>query len=179
MSYRVALITGFALGLGSVSARGHDICVICTGPDATYSCVVEDGAAQPSPGARLACITTLARQGGHETCRVRTAGQTGACNGDQRRVDLTSPPLAAPPGAPLPGSDTPALVGPVAPPGAPANSPPRVDAEPGQPQNPKTVEELARQMGRKSGQQIENAGASIGEAAKKTWGCVASFFKSC
>jgi hypothetical protein len=47
------------------------------------------------------------------------------------------------------------------------------------PPAPKTVEELARQVTKSSGEQVKSAGSSIGEAARKTWGCISSFFKSC
>jgi hypothetical protein len=41
------------------------------------------------------------------------------------------------------------------------------------------VQDLARQMAKSTGEQVEKAGSAISGAARKTWGCVSSFFKAC
>ena len=46
-------------------------------------------------------------------------------------------------------------------------------------EGPATVQDLARQITKSTGEQVEKAGSAISGAARKTWGCVSSFFKAC
>lgn len=152
------LLVPFAVEAGGAEAR--EICVACTGPQSSYRCVIEDGSGPAPPAARLACITTLAREGGHETCSVRSASTAAGCDGPERRVALPETSTA--------GQPTPVIAPPDIKPVEPAVKAP-----------PKTVEELARQVTKSSGDQLKSTGSTLGEAARKTWGCVSSFFKSC
>jgi hypothetical protein len=182
----------------AVSARAQEYCVTCSAPDATYRCVVSgDSSAAHSSRAQLLCITELAQSGHHASCSAGRNPSTG-CPGELRTVafppgtDLRAPPLAetppaaAPPGmgayAPPPVPATPGSPpqpAPGAPPGV-TEAPPPADAE------PKTVEELAKKTVESTGQGLKKAGDvvtdtgnAIGNAAKKTWKCVASLFGDC
>lgn len=63
----LALLTLAAAG----PARSGEYCVSCSGPEAHYRCTLEGGAmAGADPGARLLCITTLAKDGGHASCSI-------------------------------------------------------------------------------------------------------------
>lgn len=50
-------------------AHSGEYCVSCSGPEAQYRCAVE-GQAAADPGARLLCITSLAKSGGHQSCTI-------------------------------------------------------------------------------------------------------------
>jgi hypothetical protein len=150
---RAPLVSGLAMALGIATAAAQEHCVRCTGPEATYRCVPDD-AALPPPSAKLLCITTLALDGGHATCAIQGT-RAGACTGPERLVSAAA--LAPSGNLPYPAA-----------PSRPAPS--------GEPQ---TVEELTRQMARATGEQMEKAGDAVGSAARKTWGCIASLFKSC
>ena len=143
-------------------ALSRQVCVVCTGPEASYRCVVEGGTGSVTPAARLACITTLAREGSHETCGVKGSQSASLpCEGPERKVSVPDAAIA-PVQAPL---------------AVPSETRPADKVTP--PPAPKTVEELARQVTKSSGEQVKSAGSTIGEAARKTWGCISSFFKSC
>ncbi|MFM9940621.1 MAG: hypothetical protein ACKVP7_14150 [Hyphomicrobiaceae bacterium] len=150
-----------AVWTGTVAAQ--EICVVCTGPEAAYRCRVEDSAGRASSAARLACITTLAREGQHETCGVKSAQTAGPCVGAERRVSL---PVTVP--DPLPAA-----------PGMARADEVKVAQPPSTDKPPETVEALAKQVTKSSGEQIKKTGDSIGAAAAKTWGCLTSFFKGC
>jgi hypothetical protein len=181
-----AIICGFFVAtVCTVRAAAGEVCVVCSGPDATYRCSVDQASniERYRGGERvlqLMCISELARTGGHTKCRVNRDA-SGVCVGEARTIGLTDLEAAlaqgrsAPPGA-VEGHETAAPV-------------------PGDP--PKTVEELARRTTQASSEQLrkagevvtgsassaatglEKAGDAISGAVKKTWHCITSLFKQC
>jgi hypothetical protein len=189
-SARLALIAS----LGAVAAlpvTAESYCVACYSPDAVYRCVVVDAPANaaPDPRNQVQCIKQLAKAGGHARCSVERFTSIG-CNGPER---IISPSTGALPVAPLPKAAAP-LQDP---------TPPAAGSEGVAPdgtavaQPPKTVEELAKSTvestkkgldgmtgtvkstSEKAGEQIQGVGGSIGQAAKKSWNCLSSFFSDC
>jgi hypothetical protein len=176
-------------------ATAGEYCVACNGPAATYRCEIDAAAgrdpATTDPRQQLLCITELAKAGGHASCSVER-GDTGTCPGPLRTIAAPhEEPDATPLPTPAPRAQT---VQPTAP--APAAT------------GPRTVEELARQTtetskqglkqagdavvdtaqqagtavtdtAKTAGSVLGKAGLAVGDAAKKTWGCLASLFKNC
>lgn len=65
----VAGLASFSAASRSADAGQH--CVICNGPSATYLCEAQNGPGLLSAnGGQLACITELAKRGGHDSCSV-------------------------------------------------------------------------------------------------------------
>ena len=181
-------VWGFvAASVCAARAVAADVCVVCSAPDATYRCTVEQAGSieRYRNGDRVLqfmCISELARAGGHTKCRV-SRDPSGFCAGEARTIGL---------------SDLEAALA-----NTRANSPPDAENGPGaapgpvQGGPPKTVEELARRTTEASSQQLkkagevvtdsassaaarlEKAGDAIGGAVKNTWRCVTSFFKEC
>lgn len=181
--------------VGPATAEGY--CVACFSPDAVYRCIVagRPESAPPDPAAQIRCIKELAAEGKHARCSVERFSAAG-CNGPEKII--TAAPLASPP--PAPANTTPAS-GPNSKAAQPAPSDAGADpaAAPDEPGDkpPRTVEELAKSTADKTkkslesvgdtvkkstetaGDQIEGAGSAIGNAAKKTWNCLSSFFDDC
>ncbi len=153
------------------AAAADEVCVSCSGPPAVYRCTVDEAGKvesyrQAKRVLQLICITELAREGGHEQCRVRRSGAEG-CIGLDRTVSLVTSldALAA-------RAETEAVEG--------AVDEPEITVDPPEkPGPPKTVEELARRTASASKKQLEKTGDSVGNAMKKGWGCLASLFKDC
>ena len=205
MLRRLIPLAAALLTLASTEAAvAQEYCVTCTGPDATYRCLIGNeatGAARSSRGQFL-CITELAKAGGHASCSA-ARGQATPCPGETRTVMFTlgdpeaspletgtpqpmpasPPPSAAAPPAPAmaPGTSQPLAPVAVPPEPQPAQGPPQqtVDAPDGsepQPQhNPNAVEKLADQTGKA----VSDTGKAVGHAVKKSWDCVTSFFGDC
>jgi hypothetical protein len=180
--------------LGSVAALpvvAESYCVACYSPDAVYRCVVADAPANaaPDPRNQVQCIKQLAKSGGHARCSVERFTAVG-CSGPERIISPSTSalPVAPPPKAAAPLQDTtPSAAGSenAAPDGTAVAQP------------PKTVEELAKSTvettkkglddvtgtvkstTEKAGEQIGGVGGSIGNAAKKSWNCLSSFFSDC
>jgi hypothetical protein len=166
------------------SAGAEEYCVTCTEPDTKYRCIVTgaapDGHAQRG---QLLCITEIAKVGEHASCSVG-AVNAGPCPGNLRTVTVTAEtplPPAAPVEAAAP-AEPPAETA-TAPSPGPAPAPPAEEP-------PKTVEELAKKTVQSSGEGIkqagkavtdtaQSAGNAVGNAMKKTWNCVSSFFGDC
>jgi hypothetical protein len=159
-----------ALVCAAGGAAAQEYCVACTGPDALYRCVIEGarpGGAQPL---QVLCLTAMAKEGGHATCSIKR-GTVFQCDGKVKRVpfsdDAQSPPngVAATAKAKLPGEAA-----------APA----------GTQREPQTVVELAKRAGEATGEQMKKAQEDMktsvkttGNAAKKAWDCLISFFTRC
>lgn len=76
------------------SADPVEFCVTCSGPTAQYRCALPPGSGKtPPPGFQLHCISTLAREGGHESCTINRATQ-GACAGALKIMDVPTVPSA-------------------------------------------------------------------------------------
>lgn len=178
----------------SAGAAAQEYCVTCTGPDASYRCLI-GGEAPPSARSsrgQFLCITELAKAGGHASCSA-ARGQATPCPGETRTVmfslvDPGASPLeaAAPPG-PQPGAP-PAVATPLAPgqelppvalppPGQPPatqDAPMETGTAPEAPK-PNMVEDLAN----KTGKAVSDTGKAVGGAVKKSWDCVTSLFGDC
>lgn len=177
-----AIAAGLALSMLALGgAHGGELCVTCAKPDVTYRCVFGDTVAAngDDPRAQVLCVTELAKFGGHETCAFDRRSAT-ACPGALRAVsppkEAALPPLKPPP------------IGPALTP-APNPEAPKVDT------GPRTVEELAKQTAQSielgkageavkgtakaAGEGIGKAGSAVGDAAQKSWRCLASFFSDC
>lgn len=187
---RGASIGLLAAGAGALptGASALEHCVVCAGPDAVYRCQIDTLATgRREAAAQLVCITTLAQEGGHQSCSVRRAA-TEVCPGPIKIVALPEGGASsegAEPATPSAGSG----------PGPAAALPPQPVDEQKPP--PQTVEALAKDAAtstgagiksagetvtdaaKAAGQQFEKAGGAISGAAKKTWGCISSLFSDC
>ncbi|MEL7049000.1 MAG: hypothetical protein AAFO75_08595, partial [Pseudomonadota bacterium] len=187
-----------------------EFCVTCSQPTATYLCKTDIGGSKfKDAGAKLFCISQLAKQFQHAKCAAKRAEHTTGCLG--KIVTLSSknllgaatgnPPPKAPgvnPAAPInqpPLEDDPAFVQrPAPPPGTPIEPPADIAQPQTQPKKPdavpKTVEELAKQATENSQENLKKAGETVvgavkdtgdavGTAAKKTWDCITSLLTDC
>jgi hypothetical protein len=166
-----AIVCGFVASVCTARALAAEVCVVCTGPDATYRCTAD----QASKIERLRggdralhymCITALAKAGGHTKCRVSRDG-SGFCAGEARTIGPAELEAALADGGAgaAPGGDEGHEAAP----------------KPAQPGPPRTVEELARRTTQTSspGAPLEKASEAIGGAMKKSWLCIASLFTQC
>jgi hypothetical protein len=178
-----ALLTG---------AAAQEFCVTCSGPDATYRCVIGGEATASARNSRgqFLCITELAKAGGHKSCSA-ARGQATPCPGETRTVVFTVgdpgaspleqlPPDGATGMAPLaPVQIAPPVPQPVSPPGTQQAQPqPPADtgsAPAGEQAKPNAVENFAN----KTGEAVNDTGKAVGNAVKKSWDCVASLFGNC
>jgi hypothetical protein len=175
---------GSTLLPGTVAAQEY--CVVCTQPQAVYRCVIADARPVDNQPLQLMCISTMAREGGHASCAAR-GGTVFECDGPIKRISVAAPPLKANDAAAATGaSQTIAKPGEQAPtkaddPAAGKGGDPtlakEIKAPPKHP--PQTVEQLAKQIAKSSGEQVEKAGRSIGSTARKAWTCVTSLFTTC
>ncbi len=81
--FRFARLFGIAslIGLATQPASAGQHCVTCSGPAASYLCEAQNGPGiLAANGGQLACITELAKRGGHDSCSIirRAAAK---CNG--------------------------------------------------------------------------------------------------
>jgi hypothetical protein len=170
---RLAVLALSLSAAASAAAGAGEYCVACTGPDALYRCTF-DGAA-PKAGAdsavQLLCISDIARSKGHATCAINRAA-AAPCAGLPYVVSAGGPPATAPAAVPM---------SPVAPPPAaplPAAASGNVALAP-KPQPPPRAAVPATEPPPAETSPVGAAGAAVGTAAKKTWECVASWFKNC
>jgi hypothetical protein len=179
-----------------------EYCVTCTGPDASYACSIDTGTAAGDDAAlKLYCITELAKSGPHASCAVDRA-KSAPCDGATRTLaapaglELHTGPTesAAPAGNETPQEATSEGAPPSgqSPPPAAAN-----ETSVSKPAAPDTVEDLvkdgtestkeglkatgeaASDAAKSAGGALEKAGSAIGDAAKKSWNCLTSFFGDC
>lgn len=196
----LSIVAALVAASAAASGAAADICVACTGPDASYACKV-DTAAMPSddPRLKLLCITELAKAGGHQSCTVSRA-VTAPCPGEVK--PLAAPGLdAPPPAAPAASTPAPANAGnvPAPPPAAaaPVESEDSVTTVPKSTPPPKTVQEAvengasgtgdalkktgegAANVAEQAGGAMQKAGKAVGDAAKSTWKCLSTLFSDC
>lgn len=175
-------------------AAAQEYCIACTKPDAVYRCVIDKAVPTGKP-LKWLCLGALARQGGHADCHVRK-GTVFDCDGPIRRIDAkaaaaaleTAPVATGPvPTAPaLPAANRPSPPSQQSGAARADNPAAQVPTEPAADKatkpasaSPRTVEEVARNMSKSSGETLGKAGDSIANTTRKAWGCVTSFFKSC
>lgn len=172
-SFAILMICVFA-----PSASAQEYCVACSGPDALYRCIIGGDATAAARGARgqFLCIKELAKSGQHASCRVDRSSR-GPCDGMPRTVmfpDVANIPDEAfvPPPDQVPlgeeAQDRPSDQEPL-----PDNA--LENAEPAPEGPPKTVVDMAKGTGKN----LKKVGDAVGNAAKKTWTCLSSFFSDC
>ena len=194
-------------GSGTTAQSAEVHCVVCSGPDATYRCRVQTpGLSNRRPALQYFCVSQIAKDKAHASCRVRRATDD-ACAGEERIYVMQAPPATGtPPAVMVPrrsvGTEPPAKALP--PQDQRAKTPPasRPKGE------PKTVGEMAKRSGRQikqAGRDVgrainksaktteravrkaaktvergaEKAGNAVSSAAKKSWRCVTSLFQNC
>jgi pyruvate/2-oxoglutarate dehydrogenase complex dihydrolipoamide acyltransferase (E2) component len=162
-----------AFGLAG-SADAQEYCVACTEPSAVYRCVI-DGA-RPGGGQplQMLCVTAMAREGRHATCSVKR-GTVFDCNGPVKHVPWSA--AEAPAAAPAQTSAAPQPERAAAPKQDP-DAPPKTMVELAKRANEKTAEQM-RQAGENVKDTVKSTGQAIGNATKKTWDCMISFFTRC
>jgi hypothetical protein len=173
--------------LVSVTAQATELCVKCTGPDASYACVVGD-TSNPTLDSvsKFYCITSLAKAGSHASCSI-DRNVTAPCPGERRELPIpaflndsddgdepakTPPPpqnrtnlqtheANAPPNsgaAAGPSADLPP--GPSPTPGTPPQSLPENETP------PKTVQEMVEKSAKSAGDGLSQTQKTAGSAAK-------------
>lgn len=106
-----AILAASSLGTQSRAAE-PEFCVSCAGPPAQYRCTFSgDASVTPKGGLQLYCITTLAREGGHESCAVDRQTAGGPCAGTPKVLAL---PAGAEPGGVAQENPAPAQPAPAA-----------------------------------------------------------------
>lgn len=157
----------FAVIVASPAAT-QEYCVACTAPDAFYRCAIDGAAPASNASYPMLCITTLAREGAHASCAVRSNVGVLDCNGPVKRVNANADGLAAPV-IPSAASKPAAAQNPDAPLG---------DA--------KTVAEMlqrAKQQNERAWEkttaQIQSNNAKVGGFFKQSWNCMTSLFLHC
>ncbi len=174
-SFAILMICVFA-----PNASAQEYCVTCTGPDALYRCIIGGDVAPAARNARgqLLCIKELAKSGQHASCSVdRTS--SGPCSGVPMTVMLPDGPNVPDEAFAPPFETIQAPVGEEAQ-GRPSDQEPPPEnaiesAEPAPEGPPKTVVDMAKGPGKN----LKKAGDAVGNAAKKTWTCLSSFFSDC
>jgi hypothetical protein len=155
-----------ALGYGLASgAAAQEFCVVCSEPNALYRCVIDGARPGGSQSLQMLCITTLARNGGHGACAVK-GGTVFQCSAPVVHV-----PWISSDGTPSVGQSP--AAGEAAPVGKP-EEPPRTVVELAKRANEQTAEQF-----KKAGENVKSAGQALGDATKKTWDCMLSFFTRC
>jgi hypothetical protein len=185
-----------SLVLLSGTAGAAEICVKCTGPDASYDCVV-NGSAPADTVTKLFCITTLAKVGPHASCAIDRSS-VSPCQGE--RKEFTTPAHIDGPFGDTPQRDASTSAPQVSPNGVapvtgqehgPEQQPPQAASD----APPKTVQEMvekspvsaslaetqktAGNAAKSAGTALEKAGSAVGSAAKTSWKCLSSFFSNC
>ena len=194
MPTRISLIAIPVLLLGfATTASAQEFCVTCTGPDATYRCVIggEVSTATRSSRGQFLCITELARTGHHASCSA-ARGQATPCPGETRTVMFPADEPAVPPMAePLAPASPPMQPAQSAPPPAFAPAPVPQQAQPQVPHDQQAVQpppeappteakpNAVEQIAKKTGEAVTETGNAVGNAMKKTWTCVTSLFGNC
>jgi hypothetical protein len=164
----------------SQQANAQEYCVTCTGPEAIYRCIVGGEATVEARSARgqFLCIKELAKSGRHASCRVDRSS-SGPCDGEPRTVmfpefpDVPSEDFVPPAQELESPFDGETEAQPPYQETSPVN--PNENAEPAPEAAPKTVMEMAKGTGKN----LKKAGDAVGNAAKKTWTCLSSFFSDC
>ncbi len=199
------LLLAFAPDAGAAGAA--EFCVSCLTPNAHYVCAFENVPAESQdPRLKLLCITELAGKGGHASCSVDRLQKT-PCQGERKVLPTpdglgVAEPVEPPSGGDAPAEaedkskaapQTPAADPPAgspaaaeAPETAPAGSAPARGADSGAGEEPADTNgtalpaPAAKSTGKTAGESaLEKAGSAVGQAAKKTWDCISTFFGSC
>jgi hypothetical protein len=153
------------MGVGLLTtgqAQSQEYCVACTDPPAVYRCIIQDAKPGGSQPLQTFCVSAMIKQGRHGKCAIK-GGTVFDCDGPVKRVPWSAQGEVPPPSAPEKRTSAP---------------------DPSKP--PQTVEQMAQRAQDKAASDIKQTneatrslGDNIGDATKKTWRCVASFFTHC
>jgi hypothetical protein len=91
--FALAVAVGASFGLARES-EAQEYCVSCVQPPATYRCVIGDARLAGGQPLQQFCVSTLTRDGGHQTCRIKP-GTVFDCDGPIKRL-ATAPAQNAP-----------------------------------------------------------------------------------
>lgn len=138
----------------------QEYCVTCAEPNATYRCVLSGARPGLSQSLQVACLTALAKDGGHATCAVKRGATVFECDGPVKSVAIGADAA--------PGDAAPVAVVP-----PPAPPPPDPKAP------PKTVLEAAQRAQKATDAEMRKAGDSTASFFKQTLTCLGSLFTSC
>lgn len=160
-------LLGVLLISGIGQAAAQEYCVTCSEPGAVYRCIIDGARPGGNQPLQLLCASTMAKQGRHGACKV-TGGTVFDCVGEIKHLSWAALNTATPPGA---GQDaTPAPAG----------------VQPGPQEPPKTMVDLAKQTNaqiKKANEDMKekakSMGQAFGDASKKSWDCMISFFTRC
>lgn len=86
----VARLTGLIAALAAFApspAAALEFCVVCSKPDTVYRCAFDDTGIARQSGLQLHCISTLAREGAHESCTIER-NKAGPCAGNLKVLAL-------------------------------------------------------------------------------------------
>lgn len=170
------------LVLGAAAANASELCVKCTGPDASYACVVNgSSSATIDTVAKLYCITSLAKAGSHASCSVDRT-MAAPCPGERKELPVPTmlenggsedapqngaPDLTKAGDAPSPAGahpqEAPAAASPPEPAAAPHDQTQDATANEAP---PKTVQEMVEKSAKTAGAGLSDTQKSAGEAAK-------------
>lgn len=169
------------LVLGAAAANASELCVKCTGPDASYACVVNGtSSATVDTVAKLYCITSLAKAGAHASCSIDRT-MMAPCPGERKELPVPAmldgesdgtpqngaPDLTTTGGAPAPAGahpqEAPATASQPEPAAAPQDQTQDATANEAP---PKTVQEMVEKSAKTAGAGLSDTQKSAGEAAK-------------
>lgn len=170
------------LGLGAAAANATELCVKCTGPDASYACVVSGtSSATIDTVAKLYCITSLAKAGAHASCSIDRT-MMAPCPGERKELPVPAilenggsdgtpqngaPDLTTTGSAPAPAGahpqEAPAAASQPEPPASPHDQTQDATANEAP---PKTVQEMVEKSAKTAGAGLSDTQKSAGEAAK-------------
>ena len=75
---------------GALAAQEY--CVACTEPAALYRCILEDAKPGAAPSLQVACISRIAKEGGHGQCTVKRGVTVFECDGIVKQTLPHRPP---------------------------------------------------------------------------------------
>ena len=181
MGNRLQFLLGAAVLalLPAAPAPATELCVKCTGPDASYACVVGN-TSNPTLDtvSKFYCITSLAKAGPHASCSIDRT-MTPPCPGERRELPIPaflndSGDGDAPADAPaMPQNHTNLQTQEANAPASLPNSGPPNPGGPKKPLNPptgerppKTVQEMMEKSGLSAGDGLSQTQKTAGAAAK-------------
>lgn len=187
------------------TAWASEVCVKCTGPDASYACVVDSGTSSSSDSAiNLYCISALAQSGQHASCAI-DRNSAAPCQGVRKELpapadfglgrDDDEPDRDASAEHPRASDEhvnkPPAQEGASAPKSSPAasadgggvgtNDAETKDAKPAAAQSdapPRTVQEMVEKGAQSASKSVSDANKSAGDTMKKAGSAVGNAAKS-
>ncbi len=164
--------TALAATVFASAAGAEPVCVVCSGPDQTYTCSVSDAAGGSVRASSMFCMQHIADEHNHASC---AAVKTQSCEGQPKVYIANDVETAGIARQNEPGSPHQAETN--------EKAPTLVDVtkETVQ-QSGATVKKAGEKIGEAGqtvGEAIKSSGQAVGDAAKKTWRCIGSGLKEC